>query len=664
MADVVKEIEITAALSADYQSTFKAASSIAASSARELSQLTKREADLQKLLELSSKGAEAAAAGNSKQAEKLASDYEKLAEKLGLVDKSAQGVEKELAAVGARKKDVEELNASATKSASFGRLARDIDLYTKASKKTKDPALLKQLDAMKAKFKAMGGTIPDEKKLGFFKSLKDSFVNLPGPIGGVARDLKGLGDAFSSPAGKATLVVGGFAAVGAAAVSAAKKVWELGKSTIETADAISKTAKQVGIDAEAYQEFAWAVGLGNVSEQELASGLQQLNKQMEAATNGNSKAQKAFKSLGISMDEVKSMNTEEMFVRLSDALSQVDDTAAKTQTTMALFGGSGTKIAEAIKDGSGALEEMRKEARDSGYVLAREDLERAEIAADNFSRAQMQVKGALNQIGVDVMPTINGMLTDFIDFMRDNRQTIREFAGLVAKGFRLVGIAIGGVMKAVNVGAKVIGFAYDYWVDKFSGLFHWFDDTGTAISAWCSDFKRDVIDVYDSIAGGVSSAIAFVVDKFDLLTEWGSGAVDSIVEWFKSIPAAVSDVFSEAWEGIKTWWSDLETSVGTWIRGIIDDLTNAVMSKLSWLSDALSQIPIIGDLFGDSDKAVAAGGGNITIQVQNSIDARGAQPGAGAEIGRAVRASGGQTGESVANALAGYQELSYSGGAR
>ncbi|MBR4636175.1 MAG: hypothetical protein IKO51_07420, partial [Clostridia bacterium] len=86
MADVVKEIEITAALSADYQDAFKAASSIASSSAKELSQLTKRETELQKMLELSSKSAQAAADGNAKDAEKLTAEYDKLAQKLGLVD--------------------------------------------------------------------------------------------------------------------------------------------------------------------------------------------------------------------------------------------------------------------------------------------------------------------------------------------------------------------------------------------------------------------------------------------------------------------------------------------------------------------------------------------------------------------------------------------------
>lgn len=661
MADVVKEIEITAALSADYQNAFKAATSIASSSAKELAGLTKREADLQKLLELSSKQAEAAANGNSKAAEKLTSDYDRLAEKLGLVDKTAEGVQKELAAVGARKKDVEALNKSAKKSAEFGRLAREIQTYTKAAKVTKDPALIKHLEQMKQKFKQMGGVIPSEKKLGFFSKLKSSLASLPGPIGNVAGRLGGLGSVMSSPIAVAGLAAAGIAAVGVAAVAAAKKVWDLGTSTIRTADELAKTSKQLGIDAEAYQEFAWAVGLGGASEQDLSSGLQTLNKQMEAAANGNSKAQKAFKSLGITMDEVKSMNTEEMFVRLSDALSQVDDVSAKTQTTLALFGGSGVKIAEAIKGGSAALEEMRKEARDSGYVIAREDLERAEEAADNFDRAQMQLKGVMNEIGIEVMPVINETLTDFVQLIRENRKDIKEFVGVVGKGFKLVTGILPYWVKYITTAVKVIQGAYDFWVQKFSEFFAWADDTAGTIHAWFAGIGTEITDTYNSVVTWVSSAVDTVKSAFSDLWDWAGRTVDSIVEWFTSIPESVSNVFSSVIDSISQWWMDINNTAQRWINDIIDSLVDTVMSKVSWLSDALKTVPIIGSLLEDEGGAGLVGGGNVTISVQNSIDARGATPGAGAEIARAVKSSGGQTGASVAAALDEYRGLSYAG---
>lgn len=639
MADVVKEIEITAALSADYQDAFKAASSIAASSAKELGQLTKRQADLEKMLDLSSRAAEASASGNAKSAQKLADNYDKLAAKLGLVDKSAAGVNAELARVGVRQKEVSALNASASKSAAFGKLARDIKLYSRAAKATKDPAIIKQLDAMKGRFRELGGVIPT-KGLGKFGGEVSKF---PGKMLGVA---------------------GGIAAVGAAAVAATKKIWDLGMSTIRTGDQIAKTSRQLGIDAQAYQEFAWAVGLGGASEQDLASGLEHLNRQMEAASNGNSKAIKAFSRLGISMSEVKSMNTEEMFVRISDALSKVDDVAAKTKTTIDIFGGSGTKLATAIRGGSEALEEMRREARDSGFVLDDEALKNAETATDNFARAQMTLRGAMNTLGVEVMPTVNEILVDFARTVRNNKEFIKDFAGTLASGFKLAARVIKGTFDAVSIGIQVMRGAHDFWVSGFAQFFQAIDNGTQKVKEFFIDVKDAVVNTYNTAVSGVASAISFVVDRFNSFKAWASGLTDEAIAWVTSIPEGIARALDEALNAVDKWWLDLKGSARSWVVGIIDDLTSAITSKLTELSDVVSRIPLIGSLLGgDSDGAKAlASGGNVTIQVNNSVDARGAVPGAGAEIRRAVQASSGEAGASIAAALSSYQSLSYAGG--
>lgn len=653
MADVVREIEITAALSADYQDAFKAATSIAASSTKELQQLTKREKDLNAMVKLSSDAASAAADGNAKEAAKLTSQYDKLAERLGLVDKSAKGVADELAKVGARKADVKELNAQASKSAAFGKLARDIQTYTKAAKKTKDPAIIKQLDSMKKKFREMGGVIPDERKLGFFAKLKSSLSQLPGPIGKVA-------SGFGSMS-KAALVIGGFAAVGTAAVALTKKMWDLGVSTIQAADEIAKTSKQLGINAEAYQEFAWAVGLGGASEQDLASGLQQLNKQMEAATSGNSKAQKAFKSLGISMDEVKSMNTEEMFVRISDALSQVDDVTAKTKTTMDLFGGSGVKLAEAIKGGSAALDEMRKEARESGYVLSNDELERAEEAADNYERAQMRVKAALRSLGVEVMPLINDGLVAFSEFIRENKDDIKEFVQDIGSGFRFVIKLTNGVREAFSITSQVITGGLEWWKNDIiqygktcvmiaEGIGHGF--------VVAKDWVVNAFGVaYDAVAGFFTS----VGEWWDGVLNDASEAVEGIKEYFSNLPSAIMDEFDALATSLGEWWSGVKSSASQWVSELVDSLVGFIMDKLNWLSDSLKSVPLIGQLLEDEPAIAKGSGGSVTINVNNSVDARGAAPGAGSEIARAVRASDGQTGQSIAAALGSYNDLAYAG---
>ena len=125
MADITREIEITAALSSDYQAAFNAATNIARSTANELSALTKREADLARMTEIAGRSAKASADGDAKAVERLNAEYSRLANRLGLVDKSAEGLQAELKRVGARRAEIEALNRSASRSAEIGRLKKE-----------------------------------------------------------------------------------------------------------------------------------------------------------------------------------------------------------------------------------------------------------------------------------------------------------------------------------------------------------------------------------------------------------------------------------------------------------------------------------------------------------------------------------------------------------
>lgn len=618
MADITREIEITAALSSDYQAAFNAATSIARSTAKELSTLTKREADLARMTEIAGQSAKASADGDAKAVERLNAEYGRLASRLGLVDKSAEGLQAELKRVGARRAEIEALNRSAARSSEIGRLARDIQTYTRAAQRIRDPALLAQLERMKKRFRELGGVIPDKKRTaGFVETLRTGFSQIGGPIGGAVQSLGVLKSAFSTTGGAVGLAVGAItaaiASLASAAVSAGKALWDLGKETIAEGDRIAKTSRQLGIASDAYQELAYAVGLGGASEQDFDTALKQLNKQMEAATAGNSKAVKAFQSLGISMSEVRAMNPEEMFMRMSDALSEVDDVAAKTRTTMTLFGEGGVKVATAIAGGSEALAGMREEARKAGYVMDGKALAKSEEATDNFTRAQLQMHGVFRQLGVEIMPAINEVLETFIQLIRDNREQIGEFVKILGHGVvDAVRMVIAGVQK----------------------LSEWFD-------AW----KQRVLDV--------TIAVAKLRGRYRQFSE-------SLTEFVHGIPGKIADGISNAWKAIKTWFADMRAAISKWAGSIADMIVYGV-------KDALSEIPFVGDYFrgdGAASAASAVAGAVSSITVQQNIDARGAAPGAEVGVQRAVRQGNTESGAAIASAAAQYAALSYSGASR
>lgn len=603
MADITREIEITAALSADYQAAFNAAAGIARDTSKELSSLVKREADLARMTEIAGQSAAASAANDAKAVEKLQKEYDKLAEKMGLADKSAEAVAAEMKRVGERRRDVEALNRSASKSAEMGRLARDIERYTSAAKKIKDPALLAALDRTKKKYKELGGSFPDPKKpAGFFETLRAGLAQSSGPLAGAVRQVQTLGAAFRTTGGGIAIAAAGItAAVGgivsmltsmaSAALSAVKALWDLGVDTVKAGDQIAKTSRQLGIDAEAYQEFAYAVGLGGASERDFDLALRQLNKQMEAAISGNTKAVQSFRSLGISMQEVRSLNTEEMFVRMSDALAGVDDTASKTRTVMTLFGEQGHKVATAIAGGSKELQKLRDEAKKAGYVLDGSSLKKAEEANDNFTRAQLELKGVIREIGVEIMPTVNEVLKDFVQLIRDNKDSIKDFARIIGRGFA--------------AGARA--------------------------------------------AMGIAHAISDAIPKIKSF----------VIDWV-NLPSKITKSFRDLSQSYNAWASDVGARIRGWFSSLVQSIKDKLSNFFGWILDN----PLVNKLLGDDGEADVSSlastvSQGVTLVVNNTIDARGASPGAEVGVSRALDIAAPASAERAALVLEEYNSLSY-----
>lgn len=629
MADIVKEIEITAAISADYKDAFKAAGDIAKKTSSELSALTKREADLQKMLKTSADAQAAAAAGNEKEHQRLASQAEKLAEKLGVAGKSAEAVQAELASIGEQKKSLTDVANAAKKTAEMGRLARDIKTYEQAVKASASPELQARLDRMRKRFNELRTSLPTNREAarasGFFSRLREAASKVPGPISLVASGLSKLPGPLGALPGKLSAATGGMSALTiaigattAAVAAAAKAIWDLGVDTIQTGDNIAKTSKQIGISAESFQELSWAVGLGGASEADLSAGLSTLKLKLQDAAGGNKKAAKAFRDLGISMNEVKSMNVEEALLRVSDALSDVEDTTKKARVMQDIFGGSSQKLTEAIKGGSEALAEARKEARASGYVMTTAQLEKAEEAADNYARMQMEIKGVTRELGVEVMPIVNEVLRDLVKLVRENKPLISGAIKAIAKGF---GVVMKGVVKGIEYIGKAIEMSKKA-VEFVAGI------PGRVRSA------------FDSVGESVSGAINRMSAKFSEFRDGVATKFNEIVGFFKGIPGTIASAFTTAYDTVNEWWDNLRATIAGWANYIVDYVKNAIRDGVNGFRRTMGEMPLVGDLFySEAERAADAQQylGEVRVEVKNIIDARGADPGSAARIEDAIK---------------------------
>jgi hypothetical protein len=240
-------------------------------------------------------------------------------------------------------------------------------------------------------------------------------------------------------------------------------------------------------------------------------------------------------------------------------------------------------------------------------------LANAEEAGDSFARAQLQLQGIVRQLGVEAMPVMNEALMEFVTLLRDNKDDIKEFASFMGDVFTGSIWLLVNSVKALRVVFKSFASGIEFWQEQFAAFL---TNTDRSISA--------TVDFIKNIPTALSTAVGALVGKI-------SGMLESA-----------------------------RNAVSEWISSIADYAVDFILDKVRALASALSDTPIIGGIIG---KAFPSGAGQTTIVVNTSVDARGAAPGAGADVDRAVTAAAGESGEAVADAIAGYTRLSYGGAA-
>lgn len=598
MADIVRSIEITAALSADYQAAFKSAADIAKRTGSELQKLSRRESDIQRLLALDAQKAQQAMRGEAAAVQKTQAQFDRLASRLGVTGKSAEALRIELQRIGASRKDLERLNRTASQRSQLGRLAQSIQSTQTAYGKFRDPALLTSLKAQQRQFKALGGAIPSPSRFSGLASGLSQVVPASASLGRAFGMLKGV---LAGPAG----IVVGLAGVGVAAVAAAKKLTQLGLDAMKSGDHIIKTADALGISTDAFQGLAYAMERGGASEEDFTTALRTMTKQLDAANRGSASARKAFANLGVSASELKGMNAEEAFYALADGISKIEDPAKRMEASTQLLGRGGYKIAEAMSGGAESLDELRKAAAATGNLRSRKELERAAKAADMMTDAQMTLKGAMNEIGYAVLPSLIEGLNKFSTFVQENRDSIKAFADGAGAFMSGVVTGIGALVDGVTVSGQVIWEGLKWWGRGFK---------------WVYDAMRPLDIAFKN----------FVLAIPDMLTSAGQ----AIMKFFDSIVAFVSDKVSAL----------VET-----VTGIPDKI-----------QQTLADIPGIGEFFASDGSSAASAGASakpVQITVQTNVDARGAASDTSAGVKRALSESSPVTAQGVQDALNAYGAL-------
>ncbi|HPT62297.1 MAG TPA: phage tail tape measure protein, partial [Bacillota bacterium] len=424
-------------------------------------------------------------------------------------------------------------------------------------------------------FRLFGSIFIENEKAN--KSLRDTEKQATA-VGKTLQETTKAAIKFGDELGKRLTDVGSkmtkLAGIPLAALKAA--MFGLAKTTADYGDRVAKASQEIGLSVEAYQELEYALGQNGVATEQFEMAIGNLNRLLGEARRGNAKYRETLKQMGFSLDDLDkgAVTTEESFMQIVEALSQMDDAQMQASLASEFFGNRvARKLMPAIRGGSEAIEELRKRAHDLGIVMDEEAARKSELFGDTMDDLGRAMGGFSRTIGSELQAPLINIAKWFTDIVAGASKWIEENPKLVRQVV-MFGGAIAGVLgvlvtlgTTMIVTGKIIGALGAIFNILTSKPILIIAAIGALYLAWESDWL--------GIRTAVENAWAKIEPVIDAIIEWGHQTIETIWNWTTKILSKFLEWLLEtAWP----WINDTVETTWDWAKGTVSKF-------IEWIKD-------------------------------------------------------------------------------
>jgi len=396
----------------------------------------------------------------------------------------------------------------------------------------------------------------------------------------------------------------------------------LGKVTADYGDRVAKASQEIGLSVEAYQELEYALGQNGVATDQFEMAIGNLNRRLGEARRGNQKYRETLEQMGFDLEELDAgaVTTEEGFMRIIDALSQMDDAQMQASLASEFFGNRvARKLMPAIRGGAEGIEELRKRAHDLGIVMDEQAARKSELFGDTMDDLGRTMGGLSRVIGSELQaPIINisKWITDIVgrisNWIQENPKLVRQIvmvSGAIA-GVLGVLVTLGTTMIITGKIIGALGVIFNILTSKpiliiaaigalwFAWDRDWLGIRTATEKAW--EVIRPILDAAWEILGRAWEwAIDIAQDVWDWIinTTWAEkwetikGWFDTAWKWTIDIGNEIlkwifDTTWAEKWETIKGWFD----SAWIWTVSLAGDAWAWLEEHAPWLTDTLKTL--------------------------------------------------------------------------
>ena len=192
-----------------------------------------------------------------------------------------------------------------------------------------------------------------------------------------------------------------------AGVFVVDNVVNLGLKAIQTAGQLNDLSQQLGVSVEFLQEIKFAAELGGSSLDSFASSIEKIQIARTKALGGNDELVKAFESLGVSSEQLKSSRIEDIFIQIGKAFEGEANPEKLLEAFTQLAGRGGGALIPAMVSG---LSDAADQARRLGLIMSQEVVNSMDEANDRLDILKSKATAGIGTIvGGLIEPVLNGI---------------------------------------------------------------------------------------------------------------------------------------------------------------------------------------------------------------------------------------------------------------
>ena len=267
--------------------------------------------------------------------------------------------------------------------------------------------------------------------------------------------------------GAAEVAVAGIAAVTAAVVATATALSDATINTASLADEILTMSSVTGVSTDTIQAMNYASELLDVSTETMTGSMTRLIRTMSNAQNGSESAIEAFDNIGVAITNADGSlrDSEDVFWDIIDSLGDMSNETERDAAAMELLGRGARELNPLIEAGSGAFEELRQEAEETGYIMSGDTLDAFGELDDNMQRMRNGATAARNAIGGILLPVLTNLSSQGVSLLNDFTNAVLDTDGDLSQLGSVIDEMVPQVIELLNeyipilidIGGTIIG---------------------------------------------------------------------------------------------------------------------------------------------------------------------------------------------------------------